>query len=128
MIRFDSLENWYKVYKDFGEREIKGMIIGNKYDLPRKVSLEEASKFAKNYNLPYCEISCKLDKNMKKMVISLLENIISHKNYDQLSSSSSSFNNNENHNNKINNDNKSTKLEKNKNDKKSTKEKKKRCC
>jgi len=131
---FDSLENWYKLCKDFGEREIKGMIIGNKYDLPRKVSLEEASKFAKKYNLPYCEISCKLDKNMKKMVISLLKNIISHENYDQLSSSlssllsSSSFNKNENNNNKINKDNKSIKLEKNKNDQKSTKENKKRCC
>ena len=130
---FDSLEDWYKFYKDFGEKEIKGMIIGNKYDLPRKVSLEEASKFAKKYNLSYCEISCKLDKNMKKMVISLL-NIISHENYDQLSSSLSSlpssslFNNKENHNNKINNDNKSTKLEKNKNDKISIKEKKNSCC
>jgi len=105
---FDSLKYWIEFYQ-LKKKEINGMIIGNKNDLQRQVDLKEASNFAKNYNLPYCEISCKLDKNMKKMIISLLINIIGDKDYESISDSSKNNfeidNNNKINNNEINNNN-----------------------
>jgi len=82
---FDDLENWYKLYKDEKEN-IVGVLIGNKCDIDRQVSYDKAKKFADEHGLEYFEISAKLDKNVKKAIAVLLNEIIeSKKNYDRLS-------------------------------------------
>ena len=84
---FDDLESWYKFYNE-SKKEVIGVIIGNKNDLPRNVDYEEAKEFAKTYNLQYFETSCLLDKNIKKAIIYLLNEIINSKlNYDSIPNS-----------------------------------------
>ena len=64
------------------------MVIGNKYDLQRKVNYKESKEFAEKYNLQYFETSCLLDKNIKKVIIYLLNEIIKSKlNYDSIPNS-----------------------------------------
>ena len=77
---FDDLENWYELYKnEKGEEKINGVILGNKSDLIRQVDYEDAEKYAKEKYLKYFETSAKLDKSIKKSIISLLEVIIKSK-------------------------------------------------
>lgn len=84
---FDDLELWYEFYESI-KKEVIGVIIGNKYDLPRKVDYEEAKEFAEKHNLKYYETSCLLDKNIKKVIIYLLNEIINSKlNYDSIPNS-----------------------------------------
>ena len=75
---FDDLESWYKIYHEEKE-EVIGLLIGNKCDKERKVSYEEAEKFAKKYKLKYMETSAKLDKGIKKALVYLLDQIIESK-------------------------------------------------
>ena len=81
---FNDLKSWYDLYK--AEKEnIVGVLIGNKCDIERQVSYEEAKNFADEHGLKYFEISAKLDKNVKKAIAVLLNEIIeSKKNYDTL--------------------------------------------
>ncbi len=51
-------------------------LIGNKGDEERKISYEDAEKFAKQFKLKYIETSAKLDKGIKKALIYLLDQII----------------------------------------------------
>jgi len=82
---FNDLKNWYELYKTEKEN-IVGVLIGNKCDIERQVSYDEAKKFADEHRLEYFEISAKLDKNVKKAIAVLLSEIIeSKKNYDVLS-------------------------------------------
>ena len=55
------------------------MLIGNKCDCERIVNEEEAKKFANEHGLKYLETSAKLDKNIKKAIALLLEEIIESK-------------------------------------------------
>ena len=73
---FDELEFWYNLYKEENEKVV-GLLIGNKCDLERKVSEEEAEKFADEHGLKYLETSAKLDKKVRKAIACLLELIIS---------------------------------------------------
>ena len=83
---FNDLKNWYDLYKEEKEN-IVGVLIGNKCDIERQVSYDEAKKFADELGLEYFEVSAKLDKNVKKAIAFLLSEIIeSKKNYDVLSS------------------------------------------
>ena len=73
---FDELEFWYNLYKEENEKVV-GLLIGNKCDLDdRKVSEEEAEKFADEHGLKYLETSAKLDKKVRKAIACLLEIII----------------------------------------------------
>jgi hypothetical protein len=60
------------------------MLIGNKSDLveedptARKVSIEEATEFAKKYNLLFMETSAKTGNNVKEAFESLVESIDLH--------------------------------------------------
>ena len=61
------------------------MIIGNKCDLKCKVNYQDSKEFAEKYNLQYCETSCLVDKNIKKAIIYLLNEIINSKlNYETI--------------------------------------------
>ena len=55
------------------------MLIGNKSDRERKVDEKEAENFSKNHGLKYIETSAKLDKNVRKAIACLLEEIIQSK-------------------------------------------------
>ena len=83
----NHLETWCDLYKQQNEK-IVGILIGNKSDCKRKVSEEEARIFAFEHGLrKYFETSAKLDKNIKKSITYLLEQIIkSKKNDNELNS------------------------------------------
>ena len=75
---FNSLAFWFKTFKEENEK-IVGLLVGNKCDCEHKVNKEEAIKFAKEHGLKYIETSAKLDKNIKKAVAIILEEIIESK-------------------------------------------------
>ena len=89
---FEDLATWCDLYKQQNEK-IVGILIGNKSDCKRKVSEEEATQFAFEHGLrQYFETSAKLDKNIKKSITYLLEQIIkSKKNDNDLNSSGRNF-------------------------------------
>ena len=55
------------------------MIIGNKCDREPKVNKKEAEKFSEKHGIKYIETSAKLDKNIRKAIACLLEEIIKSK-------------------------------------------------
>ena len=76
---FDDLEFWYDLYKKENENII-GLLIGNKSDCIHEVTEDRAKKFVIDHGLKnYLETSAKLDKNIKKAVACLLEEIIESK-------------------------------------------------
>ena len=75
---FDDLEYWYNMYKEENEKVV-GLLIGNKCDNKHEVNKEDALKFSEKYNLKYIETSARLDKNIKKAIALLLEEIIKSK-------------------------------------------------
>ena len=72
---FDSLQYWYDIYKE-ENKNVVGLLVGNKSDCEHKVNEAEAEKFVKDHGLKYIETSAKLDKNIKKAIAFLLERII----------------------------------------------------
>ena len=87
---FYDLQFWYDLYKEVNENVV-GLLIGNKCDREREVPEEEAKKLAKDFGFKkYLETSAKLDKNIKKSIACLLEEIINSK---ALKKSSSPVNN-----------------------------------
>ena len=88
---FEDLSKWIDKYKK-QKKEIIGLVIGNKCDIDkeRKVDYEEAKSFSDNNDLGYYEVSAKLDKNVKKVIASLLKEIIDYNaDYENLSSTTS---------------------------------------
>ena len=76
---FEGSQSWYDLYKEQNEKVV-GLLIGNKCDKAPKVDEEEAKKFSKEYGFKkYFEISAKLDKQIKKAIVCLLEEIIKSK-------------------------------------------------
>jgi len=77
---FDKLKEIYEGYKSKYKSKEKaiGVLIGNKSDEieNRMVSSEEAIKLAREIGLKYFETSAKKDKNIKKAIASLLDQII----------------------------------------------------
>ena len=81
---FDSLPSWCKdLEKNFipKQKKMVGFILGNKEDLvaERKVSTEEAKKFAKQFNLDYIETSAKTGKNVEESFKKLSEALIQYR-------------------------------------------------
>lgn len=58
---FENLKYWLQsINLNLGEEnDLKKIIIGNKIDLPREVSKEEAEKFSKSHKVAYFETSAK---------------------------------------------------------------------
>ena len=71
---FDEIESWYELYKN-ENKEIIGLLIGNKCDLERKVNEEAIEHLSKKLGLEYIETSAKLNKRVRKIIISLLNKI-----------------------------------------------------
>ena len=92
---FDDLETWINICKDV-KQNITGIILGNKSDKIRKVNYNEVKNYAEENGLLYYETSAKLDKNLKKAITVLLNEIIESKkineSFESLSSINTAFN------------------------------------
>ena len=71
---FDGIESWYDLYKDENE-EVVGLLICNKCDKERKVDQQKVEEFSKKHELDYIETSAKLNKRIRRIIISLLDKI-----------------------------------------------------
>lgn len=75
---FENLKYWLQsINLNLGEKNgIKKIIIGNKVDLPREVSLEDAQTFAKQNDVPYFETSAKENINVNDSIKTLVTEIL----------------------------------------------------
>ena len=74
---FDNIIKWLKDVLEGGHKDLIVYILGNKVDLiyKRKVSYETGLSFAKNKNIKFMEISCKLDLNIRDIVYCMIYDI-----------------------------------------------------
>ena len=65
---FDNIDKWYSELKSNSDEKIYTMLLGNKSDLEenREVSIEEAEKKAKNFNIAFMETSAYNGNNINK--------------------------------------------------------------
>jgi len=74
---FDNLKNWLNsINSNTKDSNLKKIIIGNKIDLKREVSKDEAESFAKQHNVGYFETSAKLNKNIADSIRFLAQEVI----------------------------------------------------
>ena len=75
---FENLKYWIQsIHTNLGENDsIKIIIIGNKVDLEREVSLEDAQKYAEDNGYKYFETSAKTGKNVSESIRFLVQEII----------------------------------------------------
>ncbi|CCH43892.1 Ras-related protein [Wickerhamomyces ciferrii] len=68
-----------KILDSIGTDNVPMILVGNKVDLERKVSKEEGTKLAKDFGIPYIEVSAKLssgeNNDISKIFLALLEQI-----------------------------------------------------
>jgi small GTP-binding protein len=70
---FKNLEKWrWEIYNSFSNLQLM-VVIGNKSDLERKISVEECLKYAQEINAPYFETSAKLGTNIEEVFKSAAE-------------------------------------------------------
>ena len=67
---FDNMIKWLKDIYEYGNENLIIYILGNKVDLieERKISFEMGNNFAKQKNMKFMEISCKLDLNISDVI------------------------------------------------------------
>ena len=80
---FDNMSKWLKDIFEGGHKDLIVYILGNKVDLieERKVNYETGLNFAKNKNIKFMEISCKLDLNVSDVVYCMIYDILKIENY-----------------------------------------------
>jgi len=67
---FENLDNWLKDLKQHTEQDLPVFVVGNKNDLDRNVTDEEAKQFKNVNNIVYCtECSAKRGYNVKEIFI-----------------------------------------------------------
>lgn len=78
---FEKLHFWINEMKKNAPTDypISKILIGNKIDLDRKVSQEEAYKLAENYGFIYKEMSIKNDINVEESLVALAQDIYKNK-------------------------------------------------
>ena len=65
---FDSLQNWKKNIIEHAKEDLPIFLVGNKIDLERKVTVEEAEDFSNSNGIHYfTECSAKTGKNVKEI-------------------------------------------------------------
>ncbi len=62
---------WREIHEELGDVPV--MLVGNKIDLARQVSREEAESLARAWNLPYAEISCQSGENVHNLFVELAQ-------------------------------------------------------
>jgi Ras-related protein Rab-1A len=82
---FKNIKNWIKD-ADNVDKDIKGIIIGNKIDLDneRVVSVEDLEEIGKKYNMPFIETSAKTGMNINKCFEVLIDELFKNKNADEI--------------------------------------------
>ena len=82
---FKNIKNWIKD-ADNVDKDIKGIIIGNKIDLDneRVVSVEDLEEIGKKYNMPFIEASAKTGMNVSKCFEVLIDELFKNKNADEI--------------------------------------------
>ena len=78
---FLSCETWLKGVRETCGKEIPLLLVGNKSDLDRIVSKDDAEQFAQKNDIGYIEVSCKDNINIKEAVVKLSQIIISSRYY-----------------------------------------------
>ena len=80
---FDNTIKWLKDIMEGGHKDLIVYILGNKVDLinERKVSYETGLSFAKNKNIKFMEISCKLDLNIRDVIYCMIYDIFKIENH-----------------------------------------------
>ena len=75
---FDSIVNWVEDIKELASNDNKNIILGNKCDLEseRKINKEEGDNLAKKYNCQFFEVSAQNGKNIDKIFLCLVQNIL----------------------------------------------------
>ena len=74
---FDNIDKWYSELKSNSDEKIYTMLLGNKSDLEenREVSIDEAEKKAKNFNIAFMETSAYNGNNINKAFNELINNV-----------------------------------------------------
>ena len=82
---FKNIKNWIKD-ADNVDKDIKGIIIGNKIDLDneRVVSVEDLEETGKKYDMPFIETSAKTRMNVNKCFEVLIDELFKNKNADEI--------------------------------------------
>ena len=75
---FDNMIKWLKDIYECGNENLIIYILGNKVDLieERKISFDIGNSFAKQKNMKFMEISCKLDLNISDVVYNMIYDIL----------------------------------------------------
>ena len=73
----ESIPEWIKDIQQYASEDVVTIIVGNKIDLDseRKVSVFEAKERAKEFNLPYFEVSAKSSQNVNDSFMALVNEI-----------------------------------------------------
>ena len=74
---FDNIDKWFSELKSSADNDINAMLIGNKCDLEkeRKVTMEEAQKKAKLFNIAFMETSALNGTNVEKAFNELVSSV-----------------------------------------------------
>lgn len=78
-------QSWIESIREGSSDPIEIILVGNKCDLPRAVSEDEAKKLAQQFNIPYFETSAKNNINVERVFVQIATAALRHK----LSSSAS---------------------------------------
>ena len=75
---FDNIIKWLKDIYECANENLIIYILGNKVDLidKRKISFEIGNNFAKQKNMKFMEISCKLDLNISDVIYNMIYDIL----------------------------------------------------
>jgi small GTP-binding protein len=67
MSSFNSVEKWYNEIREFGDKNIISILVGNKCDLTekRQVDKEQATNLSKNLKIPFLETSAADSTNVE---------------------------------------------------------------
>jgi small GTP-binding protein len=72
---FGAVKDWMQNVKDHSSKEIKIALVGNKIDLDREVTEEEAKLFANSYKIKYYDCSAKESRGFNDCVVEISSEI-----------------------------------------------------
>ena len=81
---FEKVQGWVQSINEYTDKEknIPKVIVGNKVDLPRKVTTEEGKKLAEKNNIPFYEASAKDDIGINDFMIKIITDVLNNLSVD----------------------------------------------
>ena len=76
---FECVEEWIQNVKEYGPKDIKIVVVGNKIDLDRDVSIEEANRLSNSLKIKYYECSAKENIGFQSCVVYITTEICNNK-------------------------------------------------